>query len=70
MAFSGLIAFATLTMSLKVISPSLVASLRASELVLAFICQSVITGVAPPLLSWLGGGLIIIGGAPVYMSSV
>jgi len=61
LALSGLLAFTTLTRSLKLISPNLVASLRTLELVLAFSVQSIVTGLAPGLLSCLGGGLIIIG---------
>ena len=58
---SGLVAFTTLTRSLQLISPNLVASLRSLELVLAFLVQAVITGQPPQTLSWLGGGLILIG---------
>ena len=61
LALSGLFAFTTLTRSLQLISPNLVASLRTLELVLAFCVQSIITGLAPSLLSCLGGGLILIG---------
>jgi len=61
LALSGLLAFTTLTRSLKLISPNLVASLRTLELVLAFCAQSIVTGLAPSLLSCLGGGLIMIG---------
>ena len=61
LAFSGLVAFTTLTRSLQLISPNLVASLRTLELVLAFCVQSLVTGLAPGLLSWVGGGLILIG---------
>ena len=38
---SGLVAFTTLTRSLQLISPNLVASLRCLELVLAFLLQTV-----------------------------
>ena len=58
---SGLLAFTTLTKSLQLISPNLVASLRTLELVLAFLVQSLITGLSPDLLSWLGGLLILTG---------
>ena len=61
LAVSGLLAFTTLTRSLQLISPNLVASLRSLELVLAFLVQAVITGQPPQTLSWLGGGLILIG---------
>ena len=54
-------AFTTLTRSLQLISPNLVASLRTLELVLAFCVQSLVTGLAPGVLSWVGGGLILIG---------
>ena len=64
LALSGLLAFTTLTRSLQLISPNLVASLRTLELVLAFCVQSIVTGLAPGLLSCLGGGLILIGRTP------
>ena len=41
LAVSGLVAFTTLTRSLQLISPNLVASLRCLELVLAFLLQTV-----------------------------
>ena len=59
LALSGLLAFATLTKSLQLISPNLVASLRTLELVLAFLVQSILTGASPSLLSCLGGGAIL-----------
>ena len=61
LALSGLLAFATLTKSLQLISPNLVASLRTLELVLAFLVQSLLTGVSPSLSSCLGGGAILTG---------
>ena len=61
LAVSGLLAFTTLTRSLQLISPNLVSSLRSLELVLAFLVQAAITGQPPQTLSWLGGGLILIG---------
>ena len=61
LAVSGLLAFATLTKSLQLISPNLVSSLRTLELVLAFLAQSLLTGVIPSLPSCLGGGAILSG---------
>ena len=61
LSISGLLAFFTLTKSLQMISPNLVASLRTLELVLAFSVQSLITGVAPDTLSSLGGTFIFVG---------
>ena len=61
LALSGLLAFATLTKSLQLISPNMVASLRSLELVLAFLVQSLLTGTSPEPLSCLGGGLILCG---------
>ena len=61
LAVSGLVAFATLTKSLQLISPNLVSSLRTLELVLAFLVQSLLTGVSPSLPSCLGGGAILSG---------
>ena len=61
LSISGLLAFFTLTKSLQMISPNLVASLRTLELVLAFSVQSLITGVAPDTLSCVGGTFIVVG---------
>ena len=61
LALSGLLAFATLTKSLQLISPNLVASIRTLELVLAFLVQSLLTGLSPSLPSCLGGGAILSG---------
>jgi len=61
LAISGLIAFATLTKSLHLISPNLVSSLRCLELVLAFSIQGVISGVFPNFISVTGGFLIMVG---------
>ena len=58
---SGLVAFTTLTRSLQLVSPSLVASLRCVELVAAFAVQSLLTSTAPSLVASTGGGLIILG---------
>ena len=54
-------AFSTLTRSLQLISPNLVASLRCLELVLAFSVQSLITGQEPDFLAVTGGALITFG---------
>ena len=61
LSISGLLAFTTTTRSLQLACPSLVSSLGCSELVVAFIVQSLITGQSPNLLSSLGGGLIVTG---------
>ena len=61
LSVSGLFAFTTLTKSLQLISPNLVASLRCLELVLAFVVQSVITGENPDVISSIGGLLITFG---------
>ena len=58
---SGLVAFTTLTLSLQLVSPNMVSSLRCLEMVGAFLVQSVITRKAPNILSSIGGGLITIG---------
>ena len=47
--------------SLQLACPSLVSSLGCTELVVAFIVQSLITGQSPNMLSSLGGGLIVTG---------
>ena len=61
LSVSGLVAFTTLTRSLQLVSPSLVASLRCVELVAAFAVQSLLTSTAPSLVASTGGGLIILG---------
>ena len=61
LSISGLLAFTTHTRSLQLACPSLVSSLGCSELVVAFIVQSLITGQSPNMLSCLGGGLIVTG---------
>ena len=58
---SGLVAFTTLTLSLQLVSPNMVSSLRCLEMVGAFLVQSVITRQAPNILSSIGGGLITLG---------
>jgi len=61
LSISGLFAFTTLTKSLQLISPNLVASLRCLELVLAFSVQSLIDGEFPDFVSVTGGLLITFG---------
>ena len=61
LSVSGLMAFTTLTLSLQLVSPNMVSSLRCLEMVGAFLVQSVITRQAPNILSSIGGGLIILG---------
>ena len=56
-----MLAFSTLTKSLQLISPNLVASLRCLELVLAFSVQGIITGENPDILAVTGGTLITFG---------
>ena len=57
----GLVAFTTLTLSLQLVSPNMVSSLRCLEMVGAFLVQTIITGRAPNILSSIGGGLITAG---------
>jgi len=61
LSISGLLAFTTLTKSLQLISPSLVASLRCLELVLAFSVQIIISGSVPDLIVVIGAFLISLG---------
>ena len=61
LSVSGLMAFTTLTLSLQLVSPNMVSSLRCLEMVGAFLVQSVITRQAPNILSSIGGGLITTG---------
>ena len=61
LALSGLLAFTLMTQALKLISPNLVSSFRALELVLAFCVQSNLTGHAPDTWSCVGGALILAG---------
>ena len=61
LSVSGLLAFTTHTRSLQLACPNLVSSLGCTELVLAFIVQSLITGQSPDMLSSIGGVLIVTG---------
>jgi len=61
LGLSGLLAFTSLTQALKFISPSLVASIRATELVLAYTIQALLTGESPDLMSCAGGTIIVTG---------
>jgi len=61
LSISGLLAFTTLTKSLQLISPSLVASLRCLELVLAFSVQIIISGSIPDLIVVIGAFMISLG---------
>jgi len=61
LSISGLLAFTTTTRSLQLACPSLVSTLGCTELVVAFIVQSLITGQSPNILSCLGGVLIVTG---------
>jgi len=61
LSVSGLAAFTTLTKSLQLVSPNLVASLRCVELVAAFAVQSLLTSTAPSLVASTGAALIILG---------
>ena len=61
LSLSGLVAFTTLTMSLQLVSPNLVASLRCLELVLAFTVQTLLTGHLPDIISITGSLLITLG---------
>ena len=54
-------AFTTLTLSLQLVSPNMVSSLRCLEMVGAFLVQTIITRQAPNILSSIGGGLITSG---------
>ena len=61
LSLSGLVAFNTLTLSLQLISPNLVAGLRCLELVIAFSVQGIISNSLPDVVSSIGGTLIIFG---------
>jgi len=61
LAFSGLLAFTFMTAALKLIPPSIVSSLRTSELVVAYTVQTLITGLSPDPWSMGGGCLILTG---------
>ena len=61
LAVSSLMAFTSMTLALKLISPNLVSSLRTLELVLAYGVQSLVTGESPDIWSCFGGGLILFG---------
>jgi len=61
LAVSGLLGFTSMTQALKLISPNIVSSLRALELVLAYGVQTIITRTYPDICSCLGGGFILTG---------
>jgi drug/metabolite transporter (DMT)-like permease len=61
LAESSLMAFTSMTLALKLISPNLVSSLQTLELVLAYSFQALVTGESPEIWSCLGGGLILFG---------
>ena len=61
MALSSLMAFTSMTLALKLISPNLASSLRTLELVLAYGVQALVTEENPDIWSCFGGGLILSG---------
>ena len=61
LALGGLTAFSLMVKALHLISPSLVSSLRSTELVVAFVVQTVLTGQAPNLWQCLGASLVMAG---------
>ena len=61
LALGGLTAFSLMVKALHLISPSLVSSLRSTELVVAFVVQTVLTGQAPNLWECLGASLVMAG---------
>ena len=61
LAVCGLSAFSLQIKALHLIAPSLVASLRATELVVAFVVQTILTGQAPNMWDCLGGSLVMTG---------
>ena len=61
LAVSGLLAFTSRAQALKHISPNLVSSIRALELVLAFIVQTLISTANPDVWSCFGGVLVFSG---------
>ena len=61
LAVSSLVAFTSMTLALKLISPNLASSLQLLELVLAYGVQALLTGASPDIWSCFGGGLILLG---------
>ena len=61
LALGGLTAFSLMVKALHLISPSLVSSLRSTELVVAFVVQTVLTGQAPNLWECFGASLVMAG---------
>ena len=61
LALSSLLAFTSMTLALKLISPNLVSSLRTVELILAYGVQALVTKESPDIWSCFGGGLILSG---------
>ena len=61
LAVSSLMAFTSMTLALKLISPNLVSSLQTMELILAYGVQALVTGESTDIWSSFGGGLIFSG---------
>ncbi|XP_023342119.1 solute carrier family 35 member G1 isoform X2 [Eurytemora carolleeae] len=61
LAISGMIAYLSLTRALQLVSPTIVSSLRALEIVFAYVAESLILFVLPSLLSALGASLVVLG---------
>ncbi|XP_023342131.1 solute carrier family 35 member G1 isoform X2 [Eurytemora carolleeae] len=59
LAISGMIAYLSLTRALQIVSPTIVSSLRALEIVFAYIAESLIFSILPSALSVVGGGIVV-----------
>ena len=59
-SFSGLIAFVTMTKSLQMLQATIVSSIRSSEIILAYIIQTVVAEQAPSILAIAGAGLTVV----------
>jgi len=59
MAFSGMVAYFSLTKALQMIDPTIAAFMRSLEIIFAYIMQAAITQQMPPLYSILGASLVM-----------
>merc|ERR1712141_584887 len=60
LSLSGILGYFTMTISLKMVSPTSVSVLRALEIILAYICQAIILHIMPNTLCIIGSILVIL----------
>ena len=66
----GFIHYVTRYMAVKLISPTLVSFIRASEIVLAYVIQLVILGTKPYVTSLIGSGLVVVACIAIIFESL